>query len=244
MGNSRKSIISGVIQTVRYEFRRLRVTDVFHTKKGAPRPESPLEVIRRRNLQKHLTTFVTVVDLLEARDVYTANHSKRVTALCFRVCLLLRMPLYQAEETVMSAAIHDIGKVGVPDSILNKPGRLTEEEFSAIKKHTIIGSELLQKNKGLEEVAQNVRRHHERWDGGGYPDGIRADEIPKIARIIAVCDSIDAMMTDRPYSKGMSDEMCRSEIRKNTGVMYDPQIAMLCLNNWDYITGDLYHTGK
>ena len=160
------------------------------------------------------------------------------------LCMLTRMPMMQMEQVIVSAAVHDIGKIGVSDAILRKPDRLDEDEFREIQKHSTIGADLLKKNKGLEGIATNVRHHHERWDGKGYPDGLIGNAIPQTSRILAVCDSIDAMMSDRPYREGMSAQACRNEISKNAWVMYDPQIAETSLSNWDYIMSDLYEAGS
>jgi len=117
--------------------------------------------------------------------------------------------------------LHDIGKIGVPDSILKKEGRLTDEEFECMKRHTIIGAEILGKSTLLSELSEIVLMHHERYDGKGYPTGREGNEIPVGARIIAICDSIDAMTSNRCYRKAFDFDYCYGEIERNLGKMYD-----------------------
>ena len=136
----------------------------------------------------------------------------------------------------IAAHLHDIGKIGVPDAILNKKGALTDEEFCFIKKHPIIGAEILGKSHKLSELSDIVLLHHERFDGKGYPMGKAGEEIPVGARIIAICDSIDAITSDRCYRKPHDFEYCYQEIAKNLGKMYDPVIGKSVLENWDEIT--------
>ena len=191
--------------------------------------------------REFVTAYVALIDALEKKDRYTANHSRRVAVLAFRVCLLLGLSREQTEETLLAAAFHDIGKVGISDALLRKAGPLTQEEYAAVQRHCAIGAHILGKNRGLERVAEDVRHHHERWDGRGYPDRLGGESIPLASRILAVCDSIDAMRADRPYRQGLSDQVCREEIGRNAGVMYDPRLVTLCLNNWAYLTDGMHN---
>ena len=179
----------------------------------------------------------TVVDLLDARDAYTAFHSERVALMSMRLCLALRLPPIRTMMISASAIVHDIGKMGTPDAILHKQDRLTDEEYGKIKEHTTIGANILGKHKGLEPLCTGVLHHHERWDGKGYPEGLSGETIPYAARIIAVCDSIDAMHSDRVYRKALSPEKILDEIKRGQGTAYDPEITDVCLSNWTYITG-------
>ena len=124
-----------------------------------------------------------------------------------------------------AAAMHDVGKIGIKDSILNKQGRLTEEEYQEIKKHPEIGYNMLKKIKFLSHIANDVLHHQERYDGKGYPAGISGDDIPIVARIIAVVDTFDAMTTDRPYRKALSEDTALEEIKKNSGTQFDPKVV-------------------
>lgn len=180
-----------------------------------------------------------IIAAMEARDAYTASHSMRVSDMTEIICSLLDLSEEQAEEIHIAAHVHDIGKIGIEDSILRKKSPLNEMEWLSIKQHPIIGFNILSKVSCFEEIAKIVRYHHERWDGNGYPDGIRENEIPLGSRIIAIADSIDAMMSNRQYRKSLSSTQCRDEIHKNSGIMYDPVIAEKVLKNWGAIVDEI-----
>lgn len=172
---------------------------------------------------------------LDARDTYTAGHSKRVSDMAFRVCYVLRLKKKEAQKIHIAAHLHDIGKIGIPDAVLLKEGKLEPEEWEEMKKHPEIGAEILSKSKHLEELKDIVLHHHERYDGGGYPFGIKGEKIPLGSRIIAICDSIDAMSSNRCYRKAHDTEFCQKEIEKNLGKMYDPKIGKVVLQYWNYV---------
>lgn len=172
---------------------------------------------------------------LDARDPYTAGHSERVSDMVLQVCRLIGLKEKDAEKIHIAAHLHDIGKIGVPDAVLKKEGKLTEEEFACIKKHPVIGAEILNKSHALCELSDIVLMHHERFDGKGYPLGKSGAEIPIGARIIAVCDSIDAITSNRCYRKAHDFDYCYEEIKKNLGTMYDPMVGRYVLDNWDKI---------
>lgn len=203
-------------------------------------PSNPQRVIQTRHLIQHYTACLAVVNMLDAKDPYTAEHSVRVAKMCLRLAVMLRLPRARIAVATIAAGVHDIGKVGVPDSVLLKEGSLDKHEYDVIKHHPGIGADVLLKIQGYERIAAGVWHHHERWDGSGYPDGQAGTEIPLYSRMIALCDSIDAMRSSRSYRKGMTDCDCRQEIEKNAGTMYDPELASLCLSNWDFLTGNLY----
>lgn len=167
----------------------------------------------------------TMVATLEAKDLYTYNHSTRVAEMAYVLGELLGMSKVELELMYIAGDLHDIGKIGIPDIILNKPERLESDEWRMMKRHSNIGYSILSKARYFEEVSKIVLHHHERWDGKGYPDGLKENQIPLESRILAVCDSVDAMKSDRPYRKSISDEICKDEIRKNKGIMYDSDIA-------------------
>lgn len=173
---------------------------------------------------------------LDAKDPYTAGHSKRVSDMALRVCEFMGMKAEDREKIHIAAHLHDIGKIGVPDAILNKEGRLTQEEFESIKKHPVIGAEILGKSKKLSELSEIVLMHHERYDGKGYPTGKAGTEIPIGARIIAICDSIDAITSNRCYRKAHDFAYCYEEIKKNLGKMYDPIVGKYVLDHWEEVT--------
>ncbi len=133
----------------------------------------------------------------------------------------------------MMGLLHDVGKIGVPDEVINKPGRLTEEEFAKIKKHPSIGSKILSNIKEMPELASGAKWHHERYDGSGYPEGLSGDEIPEEARIIAVADAYDAMTSNRSYRGSLPQETVRREIEKGKGSQFDPKFANIMLEMID-----------
>lgn len=173
---------------------------------------------------------------LDARDTYTAGHSQRVSDMALKICQLIGLKEKDTEKIHMAAHLHDIGKIGVPDSVLKKEGRLTDEEFECMKKHTVIGAEILGKSTVLSELSEIVLMHHERYDGKGYPTGRAGNEIPVGARIIAICDSIDAMTSNRCYRKAFDFDYCYAEIERNLGKMYDPMIGKYVLDHWAEVT--------
>ena len=182
----------------------------------------------------------SMVAALEAKDLYTSGHSTRVADMAYNLGAVLGMTKEELKMMHIAGDLHDIGKIGVPDSVLNKPSNLGVDEWELMKKHSDIGYNILNKVNTLKYISEIVLCHHERWDGKGYPKGLKEKEIPFASRILAVCDSIDAMKSDRPYRKSISDEICKNEIAKNQGIMYDCKIAKCILENWDDIVSKLY----
>lgn len=176
-----------------------------------------------------------IVAAEEMRDYHTANHSRRVSNMSEKICYILGLSNDEAKLIHIAADLHDIGKIGVKDDVLFKKGKLDDKEWSEMKTHTTIGYYILNKVDRFSEIAKIVRHHHERWDGQGYPDRISGLEIPLGSRIIAIADSIDAMLSDRSYRKGLSIEKCKNEIKNNIGIMYDENIAKIVLSNWESI---------
>lgn len=178
-------------------------------------------------IKESIETFTGFID---AKDPYTNGHSKRVAYYTRRLAKEMGFEGEALDRIYYTALLHDCGKIGVPDNILGKPGKLTEEEFEIIKSHTVRGGEILHRFKSLEHVEDGARYHHERYDGKGYPEGKAGNDIPLIARIICVADSYDAMNTDRVYRKKLSREQIINEITKNKGLQFDPQIADIMLD--------------
>jgi hypothetical protein len=180
-----------------------------------------------RNVQQETrATIESLVDALEVRDAYTHNHSVRVTEYVQAILdEMPQIPVATRQMIIDAARIHDIGKMGVRDDALLKPGKLSDEEYEEIKRHPVIGAELIGNLEMYRRSVPLVRHHHERWDGRGYPDGIAGEEIPLGARIITVADSFDAMTSNRPYRGAMTYEAAMAEIVKNSGVQFDPQIV-------------------
>lgn len=176
---------------------------------------------------------------LDTRDPYTGGHSQRVSDMALEVCKLLKLNQNDTEKIHIAAHLHDIGKIGIPDSILLKQGKLDDSEWQIMKNHPEIGANILKKSAYLTELAEIVLFHHERFDGKGYPLGKSGNDIPLGARIIAICDSIDAMTSNRCYRKSLSFEDCYNQIKINLGKMYDPEIGKKVLDNWKNIIAKL-----
>ena len=174
--------------------------------------------------------------ILNARDPYTFEHSWRVSAICETLVKHMNIPKQWEEILHIAAHLHDIGKIGVPDLILNKPERLTGAEYEMIKAHPEIGYDIVNSIPQLEEIALYVRHHHERWDGKGYPHGLKGKEIPFGARIIAVADTFDAITSSRPYRDKRSHLNAFDEIRRASGSQLCPEVCAVFLGIHDEIT--------
>jgi len=171
------------------------------------------------------TTFEHISCLLDERDHYTAVHSQEVAELAVQIAGEMGLSQREIENVDIGARVHDIGKVAVPDSILLKPGPLTDEEWTVMKRHPVVSAELIENLEIYKEVVEAVRHEHERWDGSGYPDGLVGEEIPLMARIIAAADIHNALTTDRPYRKAFSPEQTIGMIEKMRGEDLDPTVA-------------------
>ncbi|WJQ81096.1 HD-GYP domain-containing protein [Brevibacillus brevis] len=171
---------------------------------------------------KFLTAMAASID---ARDRYTSGHSQRVAYWGREIAKDIGLSATQVEEIYVGGLLHDIGKIGIEDEILNKKGKLTPEEYDKIKQHTVIGYEIILQAGMFNELLPAIRSHHERIDGRGYPDGLAGDEIPLMARILAISDAFDAMVADRPYRKGLPVEEALQEIKRGSGTQFDPILA-------------------
>jgi diguanylate cyclase (GGDEF)-like protein/putative nucleotidyltransferase with HDIG domain len=172
-----------------------------------------------------MTTLAALSDALEHKDAYTAAHAREVEQLSERVGARLGLAGEELRTVRYAALLHDIGKIGIPSEILNKPARLTDEEFEQIKQHTVIGARMLERIPFFEHVHPLVRSAHERWDGRGYPDALAASEIPLGARIICTCDAFHAMTSDRPYRAAMPAVEAIAEVRRHAGRQFDPAVV-------------------
>ena len=183
---------------------------------------------RARALQlrdSYMATVRALSNAVEARDAYTGKHAERVTAYGIALAEAAGIDTDGRPGIEFGFLLHDVGKVAVPDAVLFKPGELSAEEFSLIALHPITGAEILRDVDFLGEGKLVVRHHHERWDGRGYPDGLAGDEIPLAARVFAVADALDALMTDRPYRPATGFDAARSEIVAGAGTQFDPDIV-------------------
>ena len=160
---------------------------------------------------------------IDAKDGNTYGHSHRVGELAMALGSQLHLETPQLAELQVAAHLHDVGKIGIPDAILNKAARLTTEEFAVVQRHPVIGWQILRRISSFQQVARIVRHHHERFDGSGYPDGLRGEDIPLASRLIAVADSYDAMTSMRSYRKAVSAKEAWQELCRCSGSQFDPE---------------------
>lgn len=170
-------------------------------------------------------TIKSISFALDAKDPYTHGHSLRVTLYSLILANELNLDDQLLEEIETAGLLHDIGKIGIPQSILCKPGKLTDEEFEVMKSHPVQGEKMVVNIKKLKIIANWLRTHHERWDGKGYPSGLKGEEIPISARIIALADTYDAMTSTRSYRKALDHEVAIEEIKRCSGSQFDPKLA-------------------
>jgi len=192
--------------------------------------------LSRESHERFIQTITAFVKAIEAKDVYTRGHSENVAYYATQVCEAFEWPEEDVENIRVAALLHDIGKIGIKEGVLNKPGKLSDEEFMHIKEHPSISRGILASFPSLEGLANVAVHHHERYDGRGYPDGLEAEEIPYGARILAIADAFDAMISARPYKPPMPLEKALGEIEKNAGTQFDPLLAMVFV--------DLVRNGK
>ena len=179
-----------------------------------------------------LSAIAALASALEAKDKNTGGHSQRVAEISAAIANAMGLPQETNEKVKLAGTVHDVGKIGVSESILNKPGRLTHEEFQHVQKHPEVGQHILTPIAGDEEILRIVRSHHERYDGTGYPDGLKRDQIPLGSRIIAVADAYEAMTSQRPYRRAMSGESALIEIERGEGTQFDPNVAEAFLSSF------------
>jgi HD-GYP domain-containing protein (c-di-GMP phosphodiesterase class II) len=164
--------------------------------------------------------------VIEAEDAYTGAHSRHVVDLVRGVCDKLHLPANDRREAELTALLHDVGKIRIPQEVLHKPGPLDADERVLVEQHPVEGERMLNQVGGLlAEIGHIVRSCHEQWDGGGYPDRLAGERIPLVARIVCVCDAYSAMTTDRPYRSAMTDAEARAEVARCAGTQFDPHVA-------------------
>jgi len=196
----------------------------FDSVPGAAHDDDPFQ------LQKYLkdSTLATIQALagaVDAKDPYTQGHSMRVAKFAADLARYMGNPKEFIELVYKTATLHDVGKIGVPDSVLSKPSRLDAEEKAIMESHSVLGELIVKKAPQLHDVLPGVRHHHERWDGKGYPDKLMGKDIPLLARYISIADTFDAMTSDRPYRKALPDDVALEEIRRKAGEQFDPELA-------------------
>lgn len=172
-----------------------------------------------------ISSIRALANAIEARDSYTRGHSERVTQYSVKIAEAMKMDHHEIEKIRFSALLHDIGKINIKESILNKPGKLTDDEYLIMSQHPVFGARIMEPVEEFKEMLPYMYHHHERYASGGYPSGISGDDIPLPSRILSVADAFDAMTSDRPYRKAMSIEKAISELEKNSGGQFDPRIV-------------------
>ncbi|MBI4512319.1 MAG: HD domain-containing protein [Deltaproteobacteria bacterium] len=182
-----------------------------------------------------------LAEAIEAKDAYTKGHCGRVAAYAMALAREAQYPEEAMEALEFASFLHDIGKIGVRDAVLLKPGPLDESEWEHMRTHPVKGYEIASQIEILKPTMPAIRNHHERWDGLGYPDGLKGDQIPLSARIVAVADAYDAMATDRPYKRGLPLEECEKLLLKNAGIMFDPVLVEIFIKRR---LGALYHAPR
>ncbi len=176
-----------------------------------------------------LQAMYALAKTIDAKDKYTNGHSMRVASYSEMIARKLGLSDGEIDEIMKMAMLHDIGKIGVPDAIINKTTKLTTEEYNIIKEHPVIGSDILSEMPEMKDVRIGVRWHHERFDGKGYPDGLMGDDIPLPARILGVADAYDAMTSNRSYRSFMPQNIVKQELEKGRGTQFDPELAGIML---------------
>jgi putative nucleotidyltransferase with HDIG domain len=196
------------------------------------------EIAERRRAEEALRNATmamlgTLSSLIEAKDPYTAGHTQRVTGYAVEVGKRMGLSNPEVETLRIAGLLHDVGKVGIPDVTLNKPTRLTRAEWMMMHAHPVESASLAEQVDAFREAAPTIRHHHENWDGTGYPDGLRGEAIPLLARILAVADRYEAMTSDRPYRKALSREQAVDELRAAAGVTLDGSVVAVYIDLLD-----------
>ena len=191
--------------------------------------ESTIKDLKEKYDRLFMNSMGMLTDLLEAKDIYTDGHSKRVAEIASKMYNHVNGFGGIYFDIQYAAKLHDIGKICVPEKIIDKPGRLTSQEFAVMKRHSSIAADITDMLDCAGDISRIIRHHHERFDGRGYPDGLRGKDIPEGSRVIAVADSFDAMISDRPYRKTMTYDESVKEIQSNSGSQFDPAwVGVFC----------------
>ena len=183
----------------------------------------------KENERLFMHVVSSLASAIDAKDTYTNGHSGRVAEYSREIARRAGYPQDQVESIYMMGLLHDVGKIGVPDAVINKPAKLTDEEYEIIKNHPVLGARILGKIREMPKLANGARWHHERYDGMGYPDRLKGEDIPEEARIIAVADAYDAMTSHRSYREPIPQGIVKEEIEKGKGTQFDPRFAEIML---------------
>ena len=223
--------LKGTVEAYRLSDRPFRSDDPEHIKllvEFAANGYSRIQMAEKLEMH-YIETIEALASALEARDPYTQAHTGRIRELSMGVALSLRIPSDERQAVHLGSLLHDVGKIGISDSILQKNGPLSDDEWATMRRHPEIGERMLRGIDFLRPALPVVRHHHERWDGKGYPDGLKGNEIPLPARIVSACDAFDAMTTDRPYREALSVGYALEEIDRVAGSQLDPLCATLLI---------------
>ena len=196
--------------------------------------EEMVESKTRENEKLTFQAIMAIIKAVDAKDVYTRQHSTRVAK--FSREIAVRMGTFsdkEIDELYRLALLHDIGKIGIPDTTLNKPDKLSDEEYARMKTHTTIGANILKEVSLVKDVDKGAKYHHERYDGKGYMEGLKGEEIPLCARIVGIADAYDAMTSDRAYRKRLPEHVVREELEKGRGTQFDPKLVDIMLGIMD-----------
>lgn len=204
-----------------------RDSDVFFLKLIGEKASTQIEnrILYESLFDNVFQTLTSLIEAINKRDTYTESHCKRVTATSLLLAEKMSLAGYERDVIKFVGPVHDLGKIGIPDSILLKSGGLTEEEYQIMKSHSIFGEEILSRFVILARESKVIRSHHERYDGKGYPDALSKEDIPVCSRVIAVCDTFDAMTTNRPYRNAMKRQDALNEIERCANGQFDPSMA-------------------
>ncbi|MDO4536672.1 MAG: HD-GYP domain-containing protein [Coriobacteriales bacterium] len=187
----------------------------------------------KENARLFLHVVQTLAEAIDAKDTYTRGHSRRVAQYSMEIARRYGYSDEQQDGIYMLGLLHDVGKIGVADQVINKPGRLTDEEYEQIKLHSVFGDKIMRRIEEVPKLAVAARQHHERYDGSGYPDGLAGEQILEEARIISVADAYDAMTSHRSYRDPMPQAFVRKEIEEGRGTQFDPVFADIMLQMMD-----------